>query len=200
MVFDISITKRCHNLMRQWLQAGDIVVDATAGNGKDTLFLANQVGQEGIVVGFDIQPSALANCYDYLTAAQIPNRIYRQTGIDPKNPGIYLIEADHAELSRWIPCQVKALMYNLGYLPTGDKQITTTAQSSIASIEAGLGLLQHNGYLSIISYPGHSAGEVEHQAVKRLLQQLNSDQFEVLSIIQTNRSAQTPQLHIIKKR
>lgn len=45
-------------LLKMAAGEGDIVVDATMGNGHDTQFLAELVGENGHVYAFDIQESA----------------------------------------------------------------------------------------------------------------------------------------------
>ena len=55
-----NILPFAHRLLAQATPAGGTAIDATAGNGHDTLFLAQCVGANGRVYAFDIQPQALA--------------------------------------------------------------------------------------------------------------------------------------------
>src|SRR5512144_1655855 len=48
-----------HFFLRVRVKPGDRVMDATCGNGHDTLFLAGLVGAGGTVFAFDVQEQAL---------------------------------------------------------------------------------------------------------------------------------------------
>ena len=50
-----SLIELAHKVISERVKAGDTVVDATIGNGHDTLFLAKCVGMKGRVIGFDVQ-------------------------------------------------------------------------------------------------------------------------------------------------
>ena len=50
-------------------------------------------------------------------------------------------------------------MYNLGFLPGGNKEITTLAKTTMKSIEDGLELLDSNGIMTIAVYRGHAEGK-----------------------------------------
>ncbi|MBD2844239.1 SAM-dependent methyltransferase [Paenibacillus sp. IB182496] len=144
------------------LQPGDAAIDATAGGGVDTLFLAEAVGARGTVFAFDIQPGALA-----LTAARL-ERAY--AGRSDK-PAVHLLLQSHDAMREAIPQtlhgSVAAAMFNLGYLPGADtdKRIITTAASTLAAMEAALDLLRPDGAIAAVLYPGHAGGDSEAEAV-----------------------------------
>ncbi len=151
----LSLTEQAHQLCGA--ASGDIVIDATAGNGHDTLFLAQRVGPLGQVYAFDIQESALKSTATRLTAAGMTN--------------VRLIHDDHAHMRKWIEPQhrgcVSTVMFNLGYLPRGDKSIVTKSSSTLAAIDDAISLLHVGGRLTILAYPGHSGGFEETTAVER---------------------------------
>jgi predicted methyltransferase len=153
-VSSISITDRVHELLRPHLHPGDIAIDATAGNGHDTRFLAECVGPAGHVFAFDIQKIALEN-----TAALC-------AGFS----NVTLFERSHAEMREAIPpefhSRVAAVMFNFGYLPNGDRTVVTQAHSSVAAIRTAAGLLRPGGCLTAILYPGHRGGDGEAEAVE----------------------------------
>jgi 16S rRNA C1402 N4-methylase RsmH len=155
--------------VRTVLRPGDIAVDATVGNGFDTLFLAKCVGQEGKVYGLDIQSEALDATRDRLNAAGRDN--------------VVLFERSHADLYTVlseIPVRnVQAVMFNLGYRPGGDKRVITQTESTILAIEGALKLLSPGGIISIIAYVGHSGGNDEAEAVEALLNCLDREQFQM---------------------
>lgn len=104
-----------HELLSQVVSYGDTVVDCTVGNGHDTLFLANLVGTDGTVYGFDIQPQAIENT----------KALLRKTPPSAKN--IFLYNISHSKVDEILPYQtmISAAIFNLGYLPGGDKTIVT---------------------------------------------------------------------------
>ena len=114
------------------LLPGSVVVDATMGNGRDTLFLAGAVGPAGRVYAFDIQPAALKATAALLAEAGLADRAQ-------------LIQADHSLLQQHLPGPVDAVMFNLGYLPGGDHSTITRPDSTRAALQAALSLLAPGG-------------------------------------------------------
>jgi len=141
------------------LGKGAIAIDATTGNGFDTLFLSRSVGDCGHVFGIDLQDEALKR-----TAARL-------AASDAKN--VTLLCRSHAELDQLIPREhhgcVSAVMFNLGYLPRGDKELTTTVKSTIEAIKKSVEMLRSGGVLSVIAYTGHAGGIEEAESVEALL-------------------------------
>lgn len=141
----------------------DIVIDATAGNGHDTLFLAQRVGSYGKVYAFDIQKEALVRTEAQLAAAGLTN--------------VRLIHDDHANMANVIEPvdrgRVACVMFNLGYLPRGDKTVITQPSSTCAAIEAAARLLLFGGRMTILAYPGHPGGFEEMEAVEQTLARLS---------------------------
>jgi len=139
-----------------WKDAGKgaIVVDGTVGNGHDTLFLANLVGESGHVFGFDVQASGLANAQERLEQAGMADRAT-------------LILAGHETVAENLPqgTSVSGGMYNLGYLPGSDHAVITRAQTTIASLEALLPMGEPNGVVTVHIYTGHEGGTAEGDAV-----------------------------------
>ena len=146
-----------HALLEAAASPGDIAVDCTMGNGNDTLFLANLVGEAGHVFAFDIQQSAIENTRKRL----------EQYGIT--DTGVSLIQASHADMAGHIPVgahgKIKAAVFNLGYLPGGDKSICTAAHTTIAALEALLAIMAPGGVIVLVVYPGHAEGEAEASEV-----------------------------------
>ena len=152
-------TERAHRAIRASLRDGDIAIDATAGNGHDTCFLANCVGSTGKVYAIDIQQAAI----------DATRGLLRKTIGDTKH--VELILGDHAKalarLVTSIGTQVSAITFNLGYLPQSNKSIQTTASSTVRALELSLQLLRADGLLSVIAYRGHPGGREESEAVER---------------------------------
>lgn len=145
------------------LGAGDHAVDATAGNGHDTLFLARRVGTHGCVTAFDIQPAALA---------ATRNRLEEHDLLAP----VRLIAAGHEAMAEHLTGPpIKAAMFNLGYLPGGDKTVITQAETSLRGLSAACRLLAPGGRISVLVYIGHAGGSEEYNAVRGFLEELDAD-------------------------
>ena len=158
----LQLTAQAHLAVDRQLQPGDTAVDATAGNGHDTVFLSRRVGIRGKVYAFDIQNQALQN-----TSKRI-----HQLALD----NVVLIEADHAQMQSHLPVdchgQIAVVMFNLGYLPGGDKRLTTRPASTVQAMQAARSILKCDGLMSIIVYPGHAGGSAELDAVSEYCDQL----------------------------
>ncbi len=185
-MFGITITERCHRLLAPCIQPGDTAVDATLGRGNDAVFLASAVGHTGTLYGFDIQEEALT-----LTEKKLSG--------NAATCHLHLILDSHHKMDAYVKEPPAVIMFNLGYLPGGSKEITTAHATSVAAIQTGLNLLKEGGIMSVITYKGHPGALEEHQMVMDLLSDLPSDIYEVLSFLQRNRSDTTPELHLIQK-
>jgi len=183
----ISLINIAHQQISESLKPGDIAIDATLGNGHDALYLNNLVGPTGRVFGFDIQLAAI-------TATQA-----NSAGAT----GLTLIHASHALMAENIPVQhhgnVKAIMFNLGYLPGGDKSIITQTDSTLCAINAATVLLATDGIMTIMAYPGHVGGDSETLQIERWCEQLNKAYFSYQIRYSTVTSATAPRLFILRK-
>ena len=140
------------NLHKQFilthLKEGDVCVDYTMGNGHDTEFLSKTVGERGHVYAFDIQQSAVDSTAKNLKAANCPENYT-------------LICDSHHNVKNYVNIPVKAGMFNLGWLPGGDKSITTMRETTMPAIEAAIELMDKDAILNIAVYPGHPEGAAE---------------------------------------
>ena len=139
---------------------GDVVVDFTMGNGHDTEFLSKTVGESGHVYAFDIQQSAVDSTAKNLRAAGCPENYT-------------LICDSHHNVKKYVDVPIKAGMFNLGYLPGGDKSITTMRETTMPAIEAALSLLDRDAVLNIAVYPGHAEGDAEGKMITEYLSTLD---------------------------
>lgn len=142
-----------HLLLRRFVRNGDRVVDATCGNGKDTLLLAELVGPSGTVWAFDIQETALERTRERL----------RQDG---RQEQVRLLHAGHERIAELITQKVQAIVFNLGWLPGGPREIATATPTTLQALHAALPLLSPGGLLLITCYPGHPGGDEETAAVQ----------------------------------
>ncbi len=150
------LTEQVHDILRECVKPGDSVIDATAGNGHDTHLLSELVSESGHVFAFDIQQRALD-----ASAARL------------SHDNVSLILANHADMAEHIPDAVhghiSAVVFNLGYLPGGEKSISTRAESSCRAIQCALKLLKVNGVLTVMTYVAHDGGAAEDAAVRAVL-------------------------------
>lgn len=143
------LTTVAQSLWAQVLRRGDVVVDATAGNGKDSAFLAAAVGRSGTVHAFDVQQAAID-----ATRARLADSIAA-----PDLPALHLHLQSHAELGQHVADGSAALVvFNLGFLPGSDKQTTTQPGSTQAAVRAACAALQRGGLCSLLCYTGHPGG------------------------------------------
>jgi len=172
--------------LREALRPGDHAVDATMGNGQDTLLLAQCVGPAGCVDAFDIQPLALSQTRMRLAEAGC----LAQTRLHL---------AGHETLRDVVQGPVQAIAFNLGWLPGGDKGITTRVETTRLALEASLALLAPGGVLSVCVYPGHEEGAREAQCVRALLSELRPQAFNVLWQAFVNASPGAPEFFLAQK-
>jgi len=208
-MFEIRITERVHQLIQPYIQSGDVVLDATMGNGNDTLFLAKSVGNHGLVFSFDIQKQAIEatrnqlieNQYDKLFLIQKDDQFKKM----PSEEGIYLLNHSHENIDL-IPIEqlakeqkISCILFNFGYLPGGDKTITSHSHVSLEAVKKSLCLIKEKGIVSLVTYPGHAEGQIEDLAIEHLLSGLSSKYFEILKISYVNRSERAPKQYLIYK-
>lgn len=175
-----------HELIKERLQIGDIVVDATVGNGHDTVFLAKLVGNSGHVYGFDIQESAIERTRKRLTAENVVNQVT-------------LFNQSHHLIGQCLDGKrIKAAIFNLGYLPGGDKTIVTVPDKTIQAVDYLVHHMESNGIIIVTVYPGHPEGKIESQAFYNYVQELDQKYFNVLKYAFLNRQNSPPYLIAIE--
>ena len=181
-----------HHYWMQIVKKGDTLIDATCGNGKDTLVLARLALDEGHgrLIGLDIQQEALLRTKELLRE-HLPESLMER---------IYLFEQSHVEFPKELTSHsIRLIVYNLGYLPSGNKAITTQTMTTLISVEKALNLLMPGGLLSITCYPGHDQGKKEEEALEAWLNALSPKWFSVCQHRWLNRSS-SPSLILIQKK
>ena len=184
------ILEYAHHLVRQTLQAGDTAVDATVGTGRDTAFLAELVGEHGRVYGFDIQEDAIRQATARLTASGLRERAT-------------LYHAGHERLTALLPAEavgtVRAVMFNLGYLPRGDHAIITRPETTLAALKASLNALSPDGIITVVLYKGHHGANEEVRAVHEWASLVDRQRFDAVSHRQLNRANDSPELVVVRR-
>jgi len=182
----LRATRMAHLLLNEFLNKGQTVIDATAGNGYDTLFLAQTVGKQGKVYAFDIQEQALQETKKLLEQRNCLEQVI-------------LIRDSHEKMDAYVEGSAAVIVYNLGYLPGGDKRITTTPKTTINSLKKGLELLAPGGIIQVTAYPGHPGGEEEARIVEEFLTALSCPPWHVLTYKRLNGTRSAPYLLLVHK-
>lgn len=178
-------------LLENAVSEGDTVVDATVGNGYDTLFLAQLVGDSGKVYGFDIQKQALDSCKEKLVKEELSEQVI-------------LIHQGHEHIEEVLPAschgRVSGAVFNLGYLPGGDKSIVTVPETTIAAVEQLLKVLAPEGIIVIVVYHGHQEGQAERDKLLAYVENIDQKTAHVLKYQFINQANHPPFIIAIEKR
>lgn len=175
-----QITQWSHELFRLQVKPGGCYVDATMGNGHDTLFLCELAGETGMVTAFDIQEKAL----------QATEKLLREHHMEKK---ARLCLDSHTNMEKYLEAEsVDGIYFNFGYLPGGDHSLATKADTSIEAIHKGLTLLKKGGVLALCIYSGGDTGFEEKNRILEYLKSLDEKQYIVIVNTYYNRKNNPP--------
>lgn len=185
-----GILNYSHHLLEESVMKGDFVIDATCGNGNDTLFLSKLVDKEGHVLAFDIQTQAIENTKKLIKDNSFEN--------------VSVINDSHAHIEKYLPenmnKEIGGAIFNLGYLPRSDKSIITKGQSTIAAVDTILTHLKKNGLVVLVVYYGHEGGISEKEMVLKHVIHLDQKKYSVLRYGFINQKNNPPFIVAIQKR
>ncbi|MEK3887662.1 class I SAM-dependent methyltransferase [Bacillus sp. FSL K6-3431] len=178
-------------ILQTSVNIGDIVVDATIGNGHDTLFLAKLIGQTGHVYGFDIQEAAIIQTNLRLNRDNLSERTT-------------LFQRGHEQLLAMIPehdqRKITGAILNLGYLPKGDKSIVTNPDTTISAVEQLLTVMSKGGTIVLVVYSGHPQGAEERDVLLQYVKDLEQEKAHVLQYGFINQRNSPPFIIAIEKK
>lgn len=169
------------DFIKEIVSTEDKLVDATCGNGHDTDFLAGLV-PDGHVYSFDVQAEAIGTAREKYSKENIT-----------------FVHDGHENISKYVEAPVKAGIFNLGYLPGGDKTITTAFDTTIAAVTDLFKLLTPGGRIVIVVYHGHDSGKIERDALLNNLSAWPQDKAHVLRYQYINQKNNAPFLLVIEK-
>ena len=182
----MRLTERAHTELKKFLNPGNQVIDATTGNGYDTVFLARQVGANGKVFAFDLQAESIEESTRLIEAEKLVQRVT-------------FFQSCHSKISEFLPVEIKggiqAVTFNLGYLPGGDKQIITHPDTTLSALVQSYEYLSVNGIISLIAYRGHDGGNREYNQLIELIKKMKWS----CQTYPGNESDHSPMLFIIRK-
>lgn len=178
-----------HRYWEALVEPGDEVIDATCGNGHDTLKLVTLTAQQGKVYAFDNQKQAIESA-----------RRHIEENLSPElNARVEFHQRCHSSFPESIAVgSIRLIVYNLGYLPGGDKGRTTEVETTLASLDQALKLLCFGGVVSVTCYPGHEEGSKEEAAIQRYAAGLPPKEWSSCHHKWLNRD-HSPSLMIIQK-
>lgn len=178
--FPLNTLGVSHKIVSQFVKPGDFCIDATAGRGRDTVFLCELVGETGKVLAFDIQPSAIEQ-----TRTRVAEAGFSSVA--------EVILDSHSNLAQYAqPESVDCILFNFGWLPGGDHSVFTHPETSIPAILAGLELLKPDGLMSLCIYYGGASGYEERDALLEFLKTIDNKRFTVIVAPFYNRDGDPP--------
>lgn len=180
----MSLTDDAHALITEHVNntTKNLAIDATCGNGHDTLFLADLGFKK--VIGMDVQACAIKSSEE-----RIKDKLT-----------VTLIHDSHINLAKYGSSKAECIMFNFGYLPSGNKDLTTQPETSLIAINAGLSKLSDDGLMTLMCYPGHPQGKKETQLIKDLLASLDKENWHYETHLAVSPKPTAPILFSIKKR
>lgn len=179
------------HILEKHLHPQGYVIDATLGNGNDTLTCANLLGASGKIFGFDVQQQAIMN-----TRAKLEKNGHQCAIAYIHDSHEYLL----AHLAEYVG-KIDCVIFNLGYLPHADNQaMTTMISSTYKALLQAMILLKERGLLIVVTYPGHPSGLVEHQQLMQLFQKANPDFYFITTYYQMNHTENPPHIFLVEKR
>ena len=184
MIYENAVTY-VHRILRDVIEPGSVVVDATIGNGWDTALMASLVGSDGLVYGFDVQPIALE---------------VTKTRIAGLAADVRLTLIGHEEMLNTVDAAhhgaVSAVTFNLGYLPGGDRDITTHVETTKRAIEQARQLLGPDGVITIVCYR-HAEGQRELDSVRTLLSEWSQEANTCTETTFLNQAGNPPVVFVV---
>lgn len=168
------------------LEEGGVAVDFTMGNGHDTSFLSKTVGETGRVYAFDIQPEAIESTKKTLLSDGCPDNVT-------------LILDSHSNVKKYVDGTINAGMFNLGFMPGGDKSKTTMRETTLPAVRDAISMLAPGGIVSVAIYPGHAEGDAEGRELREYYASLDRHVLCCTEIHIVNSPA-SPYFTIIEKR
>lgn len=182
-----KITEINKIFLEKIVNEGDVVIDATMGNGYDTIYLGSLVGENGKVYSFDVQEEAIISTNKKVEKENFKDRIE-------------LILDGHQNLDKYVKEEVSCVVFNLGYLPRAKHIIITKPHTTLEAIKKSLNILKPNGIISIAIYTGHEGGMDEKEYICEYLNKLDQNEYNVLHMEFTNQINNPPELILIEKK
>lgn len=180
------VIQYAQTLLKMAIDEGDIAIDATAGNGHDTVFLAELVGPSGYVYAFDVQKEAVDS-----TLLRVLDHSFEDR--------VRVLNRGHEEVGQYVKEEIGAAVFNLGYLPGSDHAVVTKPNTTIEAIEKLLHLLKVGGMIVLVVYHGHEGGKEERDQVIKYVSELPQKHVHVLRYEFMNQKNDPPFIIALEK-
>ena len=179
----VGILQLAKDRLAQTANPDGVYIDFTMGRGRDTLFLCS-LAPQGKVYSFDIQPSALEQTAQLLEEHGMTNA--------------ELILDDHQNFKKYYGGEIDGGLFNLGFLPGGDKSITTQRGSTLAAVKAAMAALKRGAALGVAVYPGHEEGRIEGEQLQEYFSTIDKKLFDIF-IYRLLNVPESPYMMIIER-
>ncbi len=183
----LRATELARKLVAERVLDGATAVDATVGNGVDLVFLSGCVGPNGRVIGFDLQPEAIERSRVRWSEAEV------QCALE-------LHAVGHERMAEFVEGEIAAAMFNLGWLPGGDKSVVTRQETTVAALELVAARLRRGGVVTVVCYPGHEGGAAEAAQVSAWAEGLEQETFSAVRYGFLNQRNAPPFLVAVERR
>lgn len=174
-------------LIENALFPGARAIDATMGNGHDTAWLCELVGENGKVYAFDVQQEAVDRTAERLQTAGFASRAE-------------LFCLGHEHMAEAVREQVDAIVFNLGWLPGAEHGVTTQTSTTLRAVDAALDLLKEEAVMTVCIYPGHEEGTKELRALLDWARRLDDRRYDAMLKCYVNQPNDPPQMLAIRKK
>ena len=182
----MSLTNMSKELISEKFQSIEYGVDATCGNGHDTLFLAGLCSPDGMIFSFDVQEEALNKAEKLLNENNLPT-------------SVMFVNTGHENMEKVIKPNVDVVMFNLGFLPNSESKICTRPGTTITALNSACRKLNDHGIITIICYPGTLEGRAETKEVKDWIAGLDNNTFNISEHLSEKPNETTPVLYVVEK-
>lgn len=162
-----KVVEIAHDYLLKDIKKTDIAIDFTCGSGNDTKFLCDYVAY---VYSYDIQEEPIMEAKELCKGYQ---------NVEFHHKSHFYFDEDVTSFDKGI--------FNLGYYPKGDKEITTDGNEVIETLKKALQCLNSNGKIMIVCYPGFEKGLNESNLVEAFTSTLSSKEYDVYSFKLLNR-------------
>ena len=182
----MPLTKLAQKLINDKFSRIKYGIDATCGNGNDTLFLVGICDPDGMIFSFDIQEEALDITEKLLSGNNITQ-------------SVMLVNSGHENMEKVIKPKVDVVMFNLGFLPYSESTICTKPETTIPALVSACNLIREGGIITVLCYPGTVKGKTETNEVKAWINGINGNEFLVSEYTSDDPDDTTPVLYVLQK-
>lgn len=169
---------------------GCVIVDATCGNGHDTIALART--KPSRLYAFDIQQEAVAATEKMLVSEGFGSAL--------DNGTISIICDSHSNMTQYVHEPADVIVFNLGYLPGGDKTKPTYKSETVKAARSALELLALDGVLCLTMYSGHPEGLEEKEVLMQMAETLDPKVYHAAYVNFINQKNSPPEILLITKK